>query len=63
MQCLVNEITHWCVRNRLIINAQKTDAMIIEKRTFVGSLIPIEIACNTVDYKTECKLPRVYHCQ
>ena len=60
MQCLANEITQWCVKNRITINAKKTDAMIIQKNTFVGPLKPIEIASNTVNYKTECKLLGVY---
>ena len=56
MQYLANEITQWCVKNRMTINAKKTDAMIIQKNTFVGPLKPIEIASDTVNYKTECKL-------
>ena len=49
MQCLANEITQWYVMNRMTINAKKTDAMIIQKNTFVGPLKPIEIAGNTVN--------------
>ena len=60
MQCLANEITQWCVKNRMTINAKKTDAMSNQKNTFVGPLKPIEIASNTVNYKTECKLLGVY---
>ena len=36
------------VCNRMTINAKKTDAMIIQKNTFVRPLKPIEIVSNTV---------------
>ena len=49
IQCLANEITQWCVRNRMTINAKKKDAMITRKNAFFGPLKQIEIVSNTVD--------------
>ena len=56
MQCLANEITQWCTKNRMTMNGQKTTAMIIQKNAFVGLLKQVEIASDTIDYKTERKL-------
>ena len=39
---------------------QNDRVIIIQKNAFVGPLRPIEIARNTINYKTECKLLGVY---
>ena len=57
---LAREINTWSQENKMAINIRKTEAMIINRKKFMGPLTPISIGGNIIEYKENSKLLGVY---
>eukprot|EP00112_Aurelia_sp_Birch-Aquarium-sp1_P011809 Seg2483.5 transcript_id=Seg2483.5/GoldUCD/mRNA.D3Y31 product="RNA-directed DNA polymerase from mobile element jockey" protein_id=Seg2483.5/GoldUCD/D3Y31 len=55
----LNKITtslhSWCVENRLTINTEKTEAMIMSRKHFIGPLKQLSLAEDNIEFVTETK--------
>ena len=57
---LAKEINNWCVTNKMTVNVDKTEAMIMKRKRFPGPLTPIKIGKRMVEYKDVSKVLGVY---
>ena len=60
MQVLAKEVMQWCRMNKMTVNIKKSEAMIVERRKFIGPLLAVEISDKVVDFKEEYKLFGVF---
>eukprot|EP00794_Sanderia_malayensis_P014433 gene14433-15937_t len=52
---VLQEINEWCKQNCLTVHPDKTEVMIISRKTIVGPLRPIKLEDHIVKYVTESK--------
>ena len=57
---LAKEIHYWCVTNKMTVNVDTTEAMIMKRKQFTRPLAPIKIGKRMVEYKDVSKVLGVY---
>ena len=57
---VAKEIKNWCVTNKMIINVDETEAMIMKRKQFIGPPALTEIGKKIMEYKEVSKVLWVY---
>ena len=52
--CILSLLHIWCSSNRLIAQESKTEAMIISRSIFIGSLPALRYGTKTIELKSKC---------
>ena len=52
--CILSLLHIWCSSNRLIAQESKTEAMIISRSIFIGSLPALRYGTKTIKLKSKC---------
>ena len=52
---ITKELNEWCVKNKLTVNTEKTQAMIISSKPFIGPLHKLSFGNDTIEFVTETR--------
>lgn len=55
MNTITKELNEWCVRNKLTVNTEKKQAMIISAKPFTGPLQKLSLGNDTIEFVTETR--------
>ena len=55
LNTITKELNEWCVKNKLTVNTEKTQAMIISAKPFIGPLHKLSFGNDTIEFVTETR--------
>ena len=55
MQVILDQVLSWCGSNRLITHETKSEALLLSKQRFIGSLLPLKYGEKCIEFKSSRK--------
>ena len=55
IQGITSSVYEWCTKNNLTVNTEKTQAMIISAKPFIGPLQQLSFGKDTIEFVTETR--------